>query len=175
MLAYYSPTHLQHDPGQLPQPAGASQAYFSEVPARAKIIRAALEESGLATIVAPEDRGREPLQAVHTHALLDLLEHGYDDLMAVYLCRGSPARRRARDLRCAHRRCATASIWAKLGWHCYDTSAPLFAGTWKLSTERNASSLRTFTIMPASSRSALRPPCPPILWRFTCQQHRHRC
>jgi len=133
MLAYHSPIHLQHDPGQLPQPAGASRSYYSEVPARAEIIRAALEESGLATLVAPHDRGREPLQAVHTHALLDLLQHGYDDLMRLYpnaADRPLAAVPETYAVRSSQAPPTTSSIWARLGWHCYDSSAPLFAGTW---------------------------------------------
>jgi len=133
MLTYYSPTHLQHDPGQLPQPAGASQAYYSEVPARAEIIRAALEAGNFGPIRAPDDRGMVPLQAVHTQAMLDLLQHGYDDLMAIYARAEHPPLAAVPETYAVRTGDAprTASIWAKLGWHCYDTSAPLFAGTWE--------------------------------------------
>jgi len=132
MITYYSPTHLQHDPNQLSQPAGASPAYSSEVPARAEIIRSALETNRLSAIIAPPDRGCEPLRAVHTHALLDLLEHGYDDLTALH--RNAAARPLAAIPETYAVRTGDAprstSLWAKLGWHCYDTSAPLLAGSW---------------------------------------------
>jgi acetoin utilization deacetylase AcuC-like enzyme len=132
MLTYYSPLHTLHDPGVLPQPEGGSHNYYSEVAARGLVLRDAVQAANFGPILPPEDFGMAPLEAVHTPALLALLqsayarvareEHGGHHLPRVVLPETfAVGRRDALPPR---------SVRAQLGFHCYDTSSPLFARTW---------------------------------------------
>ena len=132
MLTYYTPLHTLHDPGVLPQPEGGSHNYYSEVAARGLILRDAVQAAGFGPILPPDDFGTAPLEAVHTPALLALLQTAYERMVhevhggahqpRVVLPETFAVRRRAGAV--------PRSIWAHLGFHCYDTSSPIFARTW---------------------------------------------
>lgn len=133
MHTFYSPHHLLHDPAVLPQPEGGSHNYYSEVAQRGLIIRRAVEEAALGPILEPANRGLEPLLAVHDAEMLTLLrtawermvheEHGGNHHPRVVLPETFAVRHNATQ--------APRSVWAHLGFYCYDTSSPLFADTWQ--------------------------------------------
>ncbi|MGH2357248.1 MAG: histone deacetylase family protein, partial [Candidatus Limnocylindria bacterium] len=128
-----SDAHLAHD-GLIELSAGRLIPCF-EVPARATEIRRALEEAGGYRIEAPSEHGPDPIAAVHSVELLDLLEGAWDDALAAGEADGAhpllpstfqlleyvgpmgldglPAAR--------HRR---------LGAYCFDVATPIVAGTY---------------------------------------------
>lgn len=117
----------------LRQPEGGSHNYYSEVARRASLIAEALEASGLAALDAPVDMGREPLAAAHSVELLSLIEHAYER-MVHEVHGGGHQPRVVLPETFAVRHAGNhvpRSIWAHLGFFCYDTSSPIFEGTWQ--------------------------------------------
>ena len=133
MQTFYSPHHMAHDPAVLPQPEGGSHNYYSEVAQRGTIIRAAVAEADLGPILEPQDFGLAPLLDVHSAEMITLLrtawermvheEHGGTHHPRVVLPETFAVRHLAVE--------APRSVWAHLGFYCYDTSSPLFEDTWR--------------------------------------------
>ncbi len=132
MRTFYAEQHRLHDPGLLPQPEGGSHNYYSEVARRGLLLRAAVADANLGPIDAPTDWGLDPILAVHDPEMVTLLrtahtrmlheEHGGLRVPRVVLPETFAVRLRpARPPR---------SVWAHLGYYCFDTSSPLFARTW---------------------------------------------
>ncbi|MCB0131658.1 MAG: histone deacetylase family protein [Caldilineaceae bacterium] len=128
MKSFYSPGHGRHDPGQLPQPVGGSDNYYSEVAARGYLLLDALRAGGFGPIIAPDDAGLERIASVHSRQLLDFLATAFDRMAQInrrttvlvpenFAVARNPLR-------------VGASIWAQLGHFCYDTSSPIFQHTW---------------------------------------------
>lgn len=67
MNIVYTHKHLPHDPSTIVPKDQPN--YYSEIPARAEIIRSAVESAGLGPIVPPADHGLDPILAVHDPAL----------------------------------------------------------------------------------------------------------
>lgn len=133
MLTFYHHAHIRHDPGVLLQPEGGSHAYYSEVAERGLILRRAMESASVGPILAPRDFGMAPLQSVHSHELLTLLQAAYDRMVdevhgGAHHPRVVLPETFAVRLRRDH---SPRSIWAHLGFHCYDTSSPIFVDTWQ--------------------------------------------
>jgi acetoin utilization deacetylase AcuC-like enzyme len=104
-----------------------------ETPERATVIREALLATGAYALEAPTDHGPDPIAAVHSLELIDLVEHAWADAMAAGRDPGRPLlpdtfllREYAgpmpldRTPRGRHDR---------LGAHCFDTATPIVAGT----------------------------------------------
>ncbi len=133
MQTFYYPDHVLHDPGVLPQPEGGSHAYYSEVSQRGLLLFEAIERANRGALTEPNDFGMASLQAVHSEQLLSLLQTAYERMVnevhggahrpRVVLPETFAVRQR-RDQ-------APRSIWAHLGFHCYDTSSPIFEETWR--------------------------------------------
>lgn len=132
MRIFWSPHHALHDPGVLAQPEGGSHNYYSEVARRGAIIFDALRAARLGDIAKAEDHGVGPIEAVHAPAFVELLRNAYERM--VHEVHGGAYHPRVvlpetfavrRPMQAAPR-----SIWAHLGFHCYDTSSPIFAQTW---------------------------------------------
>ncbi len=116
----------------LPQPEGGSHNYYSEVAARGLAIVEALQEAKLGPLLEPTDWGEAPLLAVHAPELVKLLRDAYAR-MVHEVHGGNHHPRVVLPETFAVRRtlqAAPQSIWAHLGYHCYDTSSPIFAQTW---------------------------------------------
>lgn len=133
MLTFYHHGHIRHDPGVLPQPEGGSHAYYSEVAERGIILRQAIESAAIGPILPPREFGMAPLQSVHSPELLELLQTAYDRMVHEEQRGAHPPRvvlpetfavRQQRDR-------SPRSIWAHLGFYCYDTSSPIFVDTWQ--------------------------------------------
>ncbi len=100
-----------------------------EKPARADIVRAAVEAAALGPVVAAQAHGVEPLVSVHDPAYLEFLrtawdewvaEHGdWDALPLNWLAPGM------------HRRVVPRNIDGKLGYYSFDAGTPITAGTWR--------------------------------------------
>lgn len=128
MQSFYWPGHLKHDPGLLPQPVGGSANYYSEVPARAEILRAALLEHDVGPVLAPVDHGMDPIHAVHEEELTAFLRSAHRRMEATVGRERVVIPENFAVWRRGGRR--SRSIWGELGYFCYDTSAPIFAATW---------------------------------------------
>lgn len=132
MYTYYHPNQRRHDPGVLPQPEGGSHHYYSEVAQRGELLLQALQAAAFGPVVAPEDHGMAPLAAVHSAEMLTLLQNAYQRMVhevhgghhhpRVVLPETFAVRRNAGHV--------PHSIWAHLGYFCYDTSSPIFMHTW---------------------------------------------
>jgi acetoin utilization deacetylase AcuC-like enzyme len=132
MKIFFSPNHTLHDPGVLPQPEGGSHNYYSEVAQRGTVILESLRGAQLGALLEPPDRGLASIEAVHSQGMVTLLRTAYERM--VHEVHGGNHHPRVvlpetfavrRTLEAAPR-----SIWAHLGYHCYDTSSPIFAHTW---------------------------------------------
>ena len=128
MQTFYHPDHIHHDPGVLPQPVGGSAGYYSEVAERGRILHAALEAAAFGPIARPRDHGTAPILAVHARSMVDFIRTAYTRM----------ARETGREHVVVPENFAVwrtparvgKSIWAELGYYCYDTSSPIFARTW---------------------------------------------
>lgn len=124
MKCFYAPETDLHDPvfrlthGKILRNAEQAE--------RAKLLKAGLDELGLATI-EPAQASRDALEAVHTPAFLDFLETAWDEWQKLPNCGPEVVPNVF-----AQRSFATypESIVGKAGWHMGDTSAPIGEHTW---------------------------------------------
>jgi acetoin utilization deacetylase AcuC-like enzyme len=98
-----------------------------EQPARADLVHAQVVAVNLGPVLAPRDHGRTPITAVHNSDYLDFLENAWEDWCAaggegnaIASCTPMP------DMS----RLLPASIFGRLGYYSFDTTAPITAGTW---------------------------------------------
>lgn len=128
MEIVFSPHHAGHAgfPGFLD--TGATPSPYHEIPQRVDVILAALRAAGLGPVVEAEDHGLAPILAVHTTALVELLQAASEASRSAQPA-GMPlgpggyfAVRGAR-----HR----PSGWPqRAGYHAIDGDAPILPGTW---------------------------------------------
>ena len=76
MHIIYSTTHQLHATDQVE--VEGQPFVTEEVPRRAEILLAAAQAAGLGPVVAPADRGLEPILAVHDAAYVEFLRTAYD-------------------------------------------------------------------------------------------------
>ena len=126
-----SDDHLAHD-GLVELVAGQPVPCY-ESPERATVIRDALLATGDYAIEAPTDHGPDPIAAVHTVELIDLVEHAWTDAIAAgrdpsraLLPTPSSSGRTPRA--CRSSACRSAATIG-LGAFCFDTATPIVAGT----------------------------------------------
>ena len=125
MKTIYSDAHRLQD-GKAELNDGKLMPCF-EMPRRAEIVRARVEDQGLGPIVAPERFGSGPRSRVHTAAFLGFLETAwdawvaergaYDALPLNWPTRGFHARE-------------PETIDGKLSYFSFDAGTPITAGTW---------------------------------------------
>lgn len=127
-----SDAHLAHD--GLVELVGGREVPCYESPERAIRIRDALIGAGGYGLQDPEEHGLDPVLAVHDHALVDLLEHVWDDAIAAG---GDPARPLIPDTfltRAYDGGMGVATLPERrhdaLGAFCFDTATPLVAGSY---------------------------------------------
>jgi acetoin utilization deacetylase AcuC-like enzyme len=80
MRCVYSPAHLLHHPEHEVQLGSKVAAH--EVPARAEMIRSALERDGGFEFSGPRDHGTKPIVEVHEQGLLRYLENAWSEWRA---------------------------------------------------------------------------------------------
>jgi acetoin utilization deacetylase AcuC-like enzyme len=127
MKTVYSPRHAGHS-GHSELVAGRIVPAF-EKPARAEIIRARIEETGLGPVVPPDAHMLDLARRVHDPAYVDFLASAWDhwrqggrDGPALPFCWPVPGLRR--DI-------APEDIEGRLGFYSFDGGAPFVAGTWE--------------------------------------------
>jgi acetoin utilization deacetylase AcuC-like enzyme len=125
MLVVYPERHRADHPTDREMPDYGRG--FPELPDRVEVIKAALEETGLAEFVSPTDFGLAPIEAVHDAGLLDHLRTGYAN-----------SRTGPKDVHpyIAHtfavrgRRNGAGDHPSAFGSWAFDTGCPLFERTW---------------------------------------------
>jgi acetoin utilization deacetylase AcuC-like enzyme len=129
MHTFYYPDHTRHDPGQLHKPdTPQKNAYYSEVAQRGIVIYEAIKAADLGPITFPGDFGIEPVNEVHQHGMLTLLQNAYQQTMREGIEPAIPNTFRLGRLPDHKPR----SIWGQLGYYCFDTSSPIFEHTWEV-------------------------------------------
>ncbi|MFZ8997469.1 MAG: histone deacetylase family protein [Ilumatobacteraceae bacterium] len=131
MKVVYSLRHRHHHP-RLELEAGALQEPF-EHPGRAEMIRAALAADATFDLVAPDEWGRGPIEAVHHAGLVEFLEHAWSEYQEVHgpthdVVPDVFAMQGLRDGMGPGRE--PVAIGARLGWWCFETTTPLTEGTY---------------------------------------------
>ncbi len=125
LKTFFSPDQLKHH-GEV-ELFGNKLVPVHETPARAEAVLKSVEGAGLGPVIAPRDFGLEPLRRVHDAGYLDFLATFWAEWTAaggegdaLPFCTPMP------DM---SKRIPT-SIWGKLCYYSFDTTAPLTANTW---------------------------------------------
>jgi acetoin utilization deacetylase AcuC-like enzyme len=119
----YSPEHARHDPRHDIQ--GGVAAEMVERPARAERILSALTADGGFHLEAPTAHGRAPIQAVHAHGMIRLLEEASRQAGDTELF---PDSFRHAGFAVSGRE--PEDLNGRLGWWCFDTGTPILAGSY---------------------------------------------
>jgi acetoin utilization deacetylase AcuC-like enzyme len=128
MLTFASDAHRQHHP-RLPFHDQGHMIAPPEVPERAERIRAAIEESRIGPVVAPDAHGVGAARRVHTDDYLDFLEHAFERWRAATRAPAdAEAVPYARPIRGQPRGEPHHPIEA-FGWYSHDNDA-ILDGTW---------------------------------------------
>lgn len=129
MLTIYSQDHRLQD-GKAELVDGRLMPCF-EMPRRAEMIRARVEEVGLGEILSPRDFGKEPIMRVHDPRYVNFLEEAWD------LWTQSGRSHDALPLNWAVRGMRNREpevIDGKLSYYSFDAGTPITAGTWRAVT-----------------------------------------
>ncbi|MBI3763030.1 MAG: histone deacetylase family protein [Chloroflexi bacterium] len=126
MRIIYSDKHLRHDPSALIVKDNPLE--FSELPARAEIIRAAVESAGLGPIVPPTDHGLDPILAVHDAGFVNYLQTAYARLSDCFK-EPTPVFADTFATRLSIPR-APKGILAQIGYYAFGIGSPIMEGTW---------------------------------------------
>jgi acetoin utilization deacetylase AcuC-like enzyme len=162
MQVVYTPQHHRHDPHVEFQTSQATSPF--EHVGRAEAIRETLTRSGGFTLVEPTPWGIEPITAVHDTGLVQFLTTAWQEYQAV----NGPTREVIPDVfyRPSMRRSMTpaaepASVYARLGWWCFETTTPLTEGTYEAARAAVDTALTTTELVLHGERVAYglcRPP-----------------
>lgn len=125
---FYDFGHVGHDPAVLQVAGEYSEQYYVEVAKRGEILLAGVNEVVGMEMGQVQDWGLELILAVHDAGMIHLLQTAYSRFAAetgearpiipeTYAVGWQPRYR-------------TRSVHGELGRYCFDTSAPIFAGTW---------------------------------------------
>lgn len=131
MKVVYTLRHRLHHPTQEFEASRVQEPF--EHPGRAEIIRSALAADATFDLVAPDDHGTAPIEAVHDPGLVRFLETAWSDYQRVH---GSThdvvpdvfAMPGLRDKMGPGRE--PTDVGARLGWWCYETTTPITQGTY---------------------------------------------
>jgi acetoin utilization deacetylase AcuC-like enzyme len=130
---YASPRHQLHDPEHEIESSGLQPPF--EHPGRAEAIRAALAADERFEVREPREWGTAPIEAVHDPGLVRFLAEAWEEYQRVV----RPAHDVVPDvfalpgLRAGMEdgRGEPATVAARLGWWCFETTTPLTAGTYE--------------------------------------------
>jgi acetoin utilization deacetylase AcuC-like enzyme len=140
-----------HDPGRLNRSGIGADTYYVEVAQRYEAIATGLAEAGFDDPLSAPDAGLRPILAVHTAELVRTIrtampravaegevtadqvagidgDHAEEGPGAALIPETFPIKARTAEMR--PRAGFEPSIWAELGAHSFDTSSPIFGGTW---------------------------------------------
>lgn len=128
MHTFYYPGHMQHDPATIHRADDEQwNRYYAEVASRGQIVHDAILAANLGPITHPGDFGLSPIQDVHAHEMITLLQNAYEQMkleMGREVAIPETFSLRPRSKRHHY------SIFGQLGYYCFDTSSPIFAHTW---------------------------------------------
>jgi len=129
-----------------------------EMPARAEAILASVRQVDLGEVISPPDFGPGPLRRVHDRGYLDFLENAWADWIAaggegdaLPPCTPMPDMSRR----------VPRSIWGRLSYYSFDTTAPITAHTWTAARASANSAIAGADLISAGEKSAFalcRPP-----------------
>ncbi len=130
-----------------------------EMPRRAEMILARAREVGLGEVIAPEDYGRAPLEAVHAPDYLDFLETAWNDWEAEHGGEHDalPLIWPVRSLR----NVPPDHIDGRLGYYALGATTPITAHTWRSATASANTALSAAALLAEGERAAFalcRPP-----------------
>lgn len=125
MLVIQSDQHQRHNPPYEFLEQGLVP--YTESPARADAILAALQAAGIGPIVAPDDVGLAAIRAVHSDAYLEHLQTIYDRWVAVG---ATPAAVMPFTFPRPGMDRSSPTPYAAVGRYTYDLSAPITATSW---------------------------------------------
>ena len=156
MKTVYSPTHLLHAPAK--EFLDGELVDVFEKPSRAELILSALQRANLGEIIAPDDFGMPPIQAVHTPDYLEFLQTAF----ARWIADGRSSNGVFPDTfykaPFQHR---PTKIGAQAGIYIMDMSAPIVGGTWQAAYHSAQCALSAAQFVQQGERSAFalcRPP-----------------
>ena len=126
MKTFYSPAHREHVPKE--EFEGGRLTPAVEVPARAELVKARIEERTLGPILSPGEFGNEPILRVHDSAMVHFLSGAHEAWLKHWpeAEAAIPSAWPGRGLR--DRR--NGDIESALGSYCFDTATPILRGTW---------------------------------------------
>jgi len=125
----YSPSHELHSPETETEAGTPIPTY--EMPRRAEVIRAELENDGGFEFVAPIEHGLQPVLAVHDRGLVDYLGHAWstgDQKPGAAIIPDTIAHFALHSGIVGTHRPSTPS--AQQGYYCFDTTTPMVEGTY---------------------------------------------
>jgi acetoin utilization deacetylase AcuC-like enzyme len=146
---FASPRHQLHDPDREIEASRLQQPF--EHPGRAEAIRAALAADERFVIAEPDEWGTAPIEAVHDQGLVRFLASAWEE----YQRDVHSAHDVVPDV-FAHRRLRAgmgdgrgepATVGARLGWWCFETTTPLTAGTYEAARSAVDSALSTARVV----------------------------
>jgi acetoin utilization deacetylase AcuC-like enzyme len=152
----YSPAHLHHAPAK--EFLDGALVDVFEMPQRAELILQAVRDADLGPVLAPDDFGMAPIQAIHDADYLEFLKSAY----ARWIADGRPASAVYPDTfyKPAFRHRPTR-IGALAGIYVMDMSAPITGGTWQAAYWSAQTALSAARLVRSGERAAFalcRPP-----------------
>ncbi|HKZ54291.1 MAG TPA: histone deacetylase family protein [Anaerolineales bacterium] len=99
-----------------------------EIPARAELILASLQDAGVGPVVAPQDHGLGPILAVHEPDYIDFLRHAYAESAAA-LGVAAPVFPETFHTRRAKR--TPRGVLGLKGYYAFGVGSPILEGTWE--------------------------------------------
>lgn len=156
MITIYSSAHRAHDAGS--ELFGNKVVPCYEQPARIDAILAQVVAANVGPVLEPKDFGRSPITAVHTPDYLDFLEHAWQQWCAAggegnALCNCRPMPDMSRRI--------PTSIYGRLAYYSFDSTAPITAGVWSAAYAAAQSALTSAQLLLLGERAAFalcRPP-----------------
>ena len=159
MHTFYYPEHVRHDPARLHRPDDEQwNRYYAEVAQRGTIIHEALQAANLGPISVPGDFGLSPIQDVHAHQMVTLLQNAHDHMKLETgrdVAIPETFALRARSRRHFY------SVFGQLGLYCFDTSSPIFAHTWDAAYWSAQTAVSAAALLVANPETAVYALCRP--------------
>jgi acetoin utilization deacetylase AcuC-like enzyme len=153
----YSEEHLAHHPNQVF--LGGQMETCHEVPARTAAVAETLAARELGSIIAPNDFGLAPVEAVHDSGYLEFLSTIWTEWHAAG--RGTDVMKSDGPSPDMRRAPVPRALDGKVGYYSFDTCAPIGEGTWRAAYASAQSALSAQDIIRQGDRAALalcRPP-----------------
>jgi acetoin utilization deacetylase AcuC-like enzyme len=156
MKTVYSDQHRLHDPKV--EFSGGRFVPGFEIPRRAEIVLARVQETKLGPVLAPAAAEPEAVARVHDPAFVEFLTTGHEEWRKVY---GDSAAIPATWIGPAMRRKLPNRIGARFGYYCFDAATAMTATSWQAAKAGAAVAHSAQRLVAAGERAAFalcRPP-----------------